>query len=146
MKKHLIGITLMLLSSTCFAQYLKKDKAIEDLNEFKTLMEIESSYYQLSDFDFSSRYKFIEQEIRLHDSIPIYFLAYELEKIISETIDRHASIKMKNFEADDFEQLNLYFPFALSSLDGDIVALKEKNSNGEYEYYSKKYPFVKSIN
>lgn len=136
----------MLLSSTCFAQYLKKDKAIEDLNEFKTLMEIESSYYQLSDFDFSSRYKFIEQEIRLHDSIPIYFLAYELEKIISETIDRHASIKMKNFEADDFEQLNLYFPFALSSLDGDIVALKEKNSNGEYEYYSKKYPFVKSIN
>lgn len=146
MKKYVLGMTLVFLSSTCFAQYLKTAETIEDLNEFKTLMETESSYYQLSDFDFSSRYQHIEKELLGQDSIPTYFLAYELEKIISETIDRHASIKMNNFKTDDFDLLKLYFPFVVSSLNGNIVALKEGKSERKYEYYSKKYPFLKSIN
>lgn len=145
MKKYLLIIAFLLSSSLCFAQYLQNDKALEDLMEFKLLMEKESSYYQLSEFDFKIRYKHIENKIKESDSLPLYVLAYEMEKVIAETIDRHASVKMKNFEKENYELLKLHFPFVLASLDGNVVALKENESKGTYAYYSNKYPFVKSI-
>ncbi|HLW15677.1 MAG TPA: S41 family peptidase [Flavobacteriaceae bacterium] len=146
MRKFVIVVSLLLSSSVSFAQFLQKNEALEDLNEFKALMETESSYYQLSDFDFEARYQQIENKILPQDSIPIHFLAYEMEKIIGETIDRHASLRMEAFDEKEYETLGLHFPFVLSSLDGKVVALKEKKSKGEYEYYSKKYPYLKSIN
>lgn len=146
MRKFILVLSLMLLSNASFAQYLQQNEAIEDLKEFKNLMETESSYYQMSDFDFETRYQQIEKEILQQDSIPIYFLAYEMEKIIGETIDRHASLRMDGFDDEAFEIFGLHFPFALASLEGKIVALKEKKSKGEYKYYSKKYPYLKSIN
>lgn len=146
MRKFVIVVFLLLSSSVSFAQYLQTNEALEDLNEFKTLMENESSYYQLSDFDFEARYQKIEKHILQQDSIPIHFLAYEMEKIIGETIDRHASLKMDSFDEEAFEMLGLHFPLVLSSLDGKVVALKEKKSKGKYEYYAKKFPYLKSIN
>src|SRR5690625_3214627 len=146
MKQFILVLVFLFTSSASFAQYLKKNEALEDLKEFKALMETESSYYQLSDFDFEGRYQQIEKQILQQDSIPIYFLAYEMEKIIGETIDRHASLRMDGFDKEDFEMLGLHFPLVLSSLNGKVVALKEAKSKGEYEYYAKKFPYLKSIN
>lgn len=146
MKKYLLVITLLFSSSLSFAQYLQKEEALEDLKEFKVLLKKESSYYQLSNFDFASRYKNIEDTIKQQDSIPIYTLTYELEKIISETIDRHALIRMQDFQDSDYASFKHHFPFVLSSLNGNVVALKEKKTKEEYNYYSNKFPFVKSIN
>ncbi|HLR49633.1 MAG TPA: hypothetical protein VK076_03585 [Candidatus Sphingobacterium stercoripullorum] len=109
MKKCALAILFFLSSNLSFAQYLKQNEALEDMKEFKVLMETESSYYQMSDSDFKSRYQQIEKQILQQDSIPTYFLAYELEKIISETIDRHASLRIDNFDDEEFEILGLYF-------------------------------------
>lgn len=137
---------LFLLTQLSFAQYIQKDKALEDLESFKQLMETESSYYQLSGFDFDNRFTEIAQTLELQDSVAVYYLAYELEKIIAETIDRHASVKIEDFKESDYKLLNQYFPMILSSLDGKVVALRDKKSEDTYEYFSKNYPFVESIN
>ena len=118
----------------------------EDLNEFKSLLEKQSSYYQVSKINFENYYNKIERKVNQKDSIPVHFLAFELERFISNIIDRHANIRMENFEEDDYELYNLYFPFAVSTLDDKIVALKFNKSTREYEYYSQKYPFIKKVN
>ncbi len=138
--------TLLLISTLSFSQTLTKEMALEDLNEFKTLLAKQSSYYQVSKTDFENHYNEIESKINQRDSIPVYFLAFELERILSNIIDRHANIRMKNFEEDDYELYNLYLPFTVSSLDDHVVALKFNKSTKEYEYYFPKYPFLKKVN
>lgn len=144
--KSYFSILLLLISNLCFSQYLSQKKALEDVNEFKTLLEKQSSYYQVSDFDFKNRFKELKQTIVSKDSVAIHFLAYEFEKLIAETIDRHANVKMDGFDEDNFKIFNNYFPFALASTHGKIVALKFNESKKAYDYYSKKYPYLKQIN
>ncbi|UNZ00236.1 S41 family peptidase [Zhouia spongiae] len=144
-KKILISLTLLLVSTLGFGQYLTKEKAQEDLIEFKTLLKNQSSYYQVSNFDFEKSYNEVERKINQEDSIPIYFLAFELEKIISNIIDRHANIRMENFEDDDYELLNLYLPFAVTSLGNNIVALRYNKTTKEYEYFNQAYPYIKEV-
>lgn len=144
-RKTLIFLTLLLSSTLGFSQYLTKEKAIEDLKEFKNLLEKQSSYYQVSNFDFEKSYIEVERKINQKDSIPTYFLAFELEKIISNIIDRHANIRMENFEEDDYELLNLYLPFSVSSLGDNIVALSFNRTTKEYEYFDQAYPYLKEV-
>lgn len=145
--KNTLSVLLFLsLSTICTAQFLSKKQALEDFMEFQMLMEKQSSYYQLSTFDFQKRYKMLEAEIRSKDSIPVHFLAFEFEKIIAETVDRHANIRMDKFDEDDYEMYNLHFPYALSHLDGNIVLLSMNRSIKQFEYAFKDYPFLKSIN
>jgi hypothetical protein len=144
-RKILIVLTLLLISTSGYSQYLTKEKALEDLKEFKTLLQNQSSYYQVSNFDFEKSYNEVERKINQEDSIPVYFLAFELEKIISNIIDRHASIRMENFEEDDYELLNLYLPFAVSSLGDNIVALNFNRTTKEYEYFDQAYPYLKAV-
>lgn len=145
-RKIIIALTLLFTSNLSFGQYLTKDKALKDLDEFKTLMEEQSSYDQVSNFDFAKHYSEIERKINQKDSIPIYFLAFQLEKFISNIIDRHANIRMENFEEDGYELFNLHLPFSTSTLGDKIVALKYNKSKKEYEYFSERYPFIKKIN
>ncbi|MDN6280541.1 MAG: hypothetical protein L0J45_06015, partial [Psychroflexus sp.] len=86
MTKYLFGICLILYSNFSFSQSISKAQALEDIDEFIALLETESSYYQLSDFDFEARYTQIRDNIQKKDSVRIDFLAYEFEKIIAETI------------------------------------------------------------
>lgn len=144
-RKILIFLILSFTSTLGFGQYLTKEKAIEDLKEFKILLENQSSYYQVSNFDFEKSYKEVERKISQEDSIPVYFLAFELEKIISNIIDRHANIRMENFEEDDYELYNLYLPFAVSSIGDNIVALNFNRTTKEYEYFDQAYPNLKEV-
>jgi len=145
-RKTLKILTLLLISTLSFGQSLTREMALEDLNEFKVLLEKQSSYYQVSKTDFENYYKEIERKINQKDAIPVYFLAFELEKTISNIIDRHANIRMESFDEGDYELYNLYLPFVVSSLGDNVVALKFNKSTKEYEYYSQKYPFIKKIN
>lgn len=135
----------MLISTLVFGQYLTKERALEDLEEFKTLLQKQSSYYQISTFDFEKCYNEVEIKISKEDPIPIYSLAFEFEKIISNLIDRHANIRMDNFDEDDYELYNLYLPFAVMSLNEDIVALTYSREAREYEYYDRTHPYLKEI-
>lgn len=144
-RKILIFLPILFISTLGFGQYLTKEKALEDLKEFKTLLKNQSSYYQVSNFDFEKNYKEVERKISHKDSITIYFLAFELEKIISNIIDRHANIRMENFDEDDYELYHLYFPFAVSSLGDNIVALNYNRTTKEYEYFDQTYPYLKEV-
>ncbi|SEA60742.1 S41 family peptidase [Psychroflexus halocasei] len=146
MTKYLLGICLILFSNFSFSQSISKEQALEDIDEFIALLETESSYYQLSDFDFEARYTQIRDNIQKKDSVRIDFLAYEFEKIIAETIDRHANIRFKKSKNKSSNTPDLYFPFVVSSLNGKVVVLREKKSKNEYQFVKKKYPYLKSIN
>lgn len=145
-KKYFLILVWLVTSTISSAQYLSKKEAAEDWNEFKALLEKQSSYFQISNFDFASHFKKIEMAIASKDSIPVHFLAFEFEKMIAETIDRHANVRMKAFDESSYELFKLHFPFAVSSLNENIVALEYGKSKSKYVYYSAKYPFLKRIN
>lgn len=144
-KNGLIILIITFISGHSSAQYLSKDDALDDVKEFRTLLKKESSYYQLLKYDFTNRFAEIEHTIMDSDSVPIHFLAYEFEKLIAETIDRHANIRMSNFDERQHEILNLYFPLSLAYFNGNVVGLKPGKQDGTYQYYTKKFPFLKSV-
>ena len=144
-RKNLIFLTLLFISTFGFSQNLTQEEALEDLKEFKALLKTQSSYYQVSDFDFEKSYNEVQRKISQKDSIPLYFLAFELEKIISNIIDRHANVRMENFEEDDYELYSLHLPFAVSSLGNKIVALSYNRTIKAYEYFDQSYPCLKEI-
>lgn len=144
-KKYVLLLALVFISNISSAQYVTKKNALEDLNQFKNLLEKRSSYYQVSNFDFAKRYKKLEKIISSKDSLPIYFLAFEFEKIIAKTVDRHANIRMKSFNKSKYKMSNQHLPFALSYLNGNIVAIRYNKAKKKYEHYSKKYPYLKQI-
>lgn len=144
-KKILLILSLIFSGTFGFGQYLIKEKALEDLKEFKTLLENQSSYFQVSDFNFEKSFNEVEKKISQKDSIPVYFLAFELEKIVSHLVDRHANVRIENFKEEKFELWNLYLPFVVSSLGDTIVALNFNRSTKAYEYFNNAYPYLKKV-
>ncbi|MEM6378926.1 MAG: hypothetical protein AAF705_11970, partial [Bacteroidota bacterium] len=131
--KCIIAFVLLLSSlPICTAQSVTKAEALEDLRELEVLLNTQSSYFQLSDYNFKRLIKTIETEIVSSDSISVYELAYKFEKIIAKTIDRHASVKIEDFDEDQFEWLNLHLPFTVAPLNGKVVALKYRKSAKGY--------------
>lgn len=133
------------MSNFVYSQYLSKKKALEDVKEFKTLLETQSSYYQVSNYNFETNFINLEDKIKQQDSIPIYSLAFELEKILSNIIDRHANIRMEDFDEDDYEMYHLHLPFAVSSIGENIVAINYNKAIKEYEYFNQDFPYIKEI-
>lgn len=128
------------------AQMIGKNEALIDFNDFKRIIKTESSYYQLSDYDFESHFDKIQKVILESDSIPVYYLAHEFEKIISQTIDRHAHVRMRNFDKSKYETLDNYLPFAVAPYEDKVLALMPIEKTNEYKFYIEHYPFIKSIN
>lgn len=139
-------IFFLLISLTSNSQNIDREAALADFDEFIGLLKTQSSYFQVSDYDFNSHFQSVRERISTQDSVSIPFLAYQMEKIIAETVDRHASVKMEDFEEGDIELFNLHFPFALAPLNGKVVALVRSQSTKGYELYSSDYPYVQRIN
>lgn len=144
--KNIILFLAILFSYDCKSQNIEKEAALADFNEFVQLLEIQSSYFQVADYNFESHFQKVKEKISSRDSVPIHFLAFKMEKIIAETFDRHASVKIKDFDEENIEIFNLHFPFAIAPLNGKTVGLIINKSTKEYNYYSEEYPYVKSIN
>ena len=124
-----------------------KNKAIEDVREFKKILEQKSSYAQITDFNYVQSLENIENKIKKGSkNIAISWLCRELKKIMAEIPDRHASVKLgstRNFKECNFKALKP--PFTLKRLGKNIVALSPKKSSKQYQYFNKDYPYVKNV-
>ena len=146
MKKLLLVLAVLLCAYSCPCQNIAKEVALADVEEFVQLLKTQSSYFQYSDYDFENSFERLRARIAMEDSIPIHVLAYEMEKIVAEMIDRHASVRAEDFDEDEEAMFDLHLPFAVAPLNGQVVALVRNRSAKQYEYYSQEYPFLKSIN
>lgn len=146
MKQTINIIFILLVPFFCKSQNIGKYSALADFDEFVELLQNQSSYFQLSDYDFENHYQIVKERISNQDSVHIHFLAHEIGKVIAETVDRHASVKVENLDEGKIEILNLHFPFSIAPLNGKAVALIRNKSLKRYEYYSIEYPYIKKIN
>lgn len=146
MKYHQIVFILLLLfqSTLGFGQYLSKEQALEDFIEFKNLTKIQSSYYQSAKEDLDKLLSEIEKKLIKADSISMHDLAYELERFISHSIDRHTGVKTPDTSIDKHKAK--YLPFITTSLNGRPVALIQNKTSSGYQYLSKNHPYIKEIN
>ncbi len=128
---------------------ISKIQAIEDLKEFKNILDNKSSYAQLSEYDYGTAIKKLEKRIlnSTNETVNIDKLAHEMGKIMAEIGDRHSSIKNEAFNRRNHDTYNLRLPFGVTVLKGKVIAVKQNNNDKRsYTYYDAKYPYIHSIN
>ncbi|UZR96332.1 S41 family peptidase [Chondrinema litorale] len=127
---------------------ITSSQAMEDIDQFSEILTNKSSYMHLADFDFQSEIDKLRARIfsKLKDSVDINYLTFELAKIMAEIGDRHSSVRNTWFEKGNYPTYGLQLPFTIAPLNSKTVALRAIPSDGNYEYFHKDYPNVKSIN
>lgn len=150
MKNVLLILINLMLANVMLAQLptIEKDKALEDLEEFQKILELESSYIHLANFDYKKEIETLKTKVQSSESISLLFLTNEMGKIVAKIGDRHSSVRYYDFEEDDFENAGLFFPYAIAVLNGKYVLLKRDSDRKTrtYLYFSDDYHFLKSIN
>jgi hypothetical protein len=127
-------------------QKISTTEAIEDLKQFKNILESRSSYAQISTFDYKSDIRRLIASIRGKKNININEFTNEIGKIMSEIGDRHASIKNEAFNKEAHKAYNLWLPFGITTIEGHVVAIKQNLKDENYTYYYNSHPTIKSIN
>lgn len=134
----------LLIATLTFGQTLTTQQATQDLKTFHSILQKESSYLHLSNYDYQSDLKNLELLINTKPQISILELNHHLSKILYQIGDRHSRIKYEGLDTDTIAQAQLCFPFLLANHNGQLLALlKEK---GKYRIYNEDYPYLKSIN
>lgn len=151
--KYILLTAFGFLQAFCYGQKLEKKDALEDLKQFKSLMGVQSSYYQLSDFDFDKSFRLIEGNILLNDSVELSYMVFEFEKIISKTLDRHANVRHPEewngeelYWDEKSHQMDYFFPFELAPFQEQVLALTNNRKTREYDYFNPNYPYLMTIN
>jgi len=122
-------------------------QSIADVSEFQQLLEKQSSYVHLANYDYKGAMDSLKTIIKKSTGeINVDYLAYELAKIMAKTGDRHSSVKNESFEKDKHPTYSLQLPFSVAPLNQKAIALKSMRNDGTYKYYHVDFPFVKSIN
>ena len=122
-------------------------QAIEDIKEFRQILEKRSSYLFLTDYNYINALNLLKTNIESSKkNIDINYLTHELAKVLAEIGDRHSSVKNEMFERKEYSTYSLQLPFSIAPLNGKALALKHTNKKDVYEYLHTKYPFLKSIN
>ncbi len=122
-------------------------QAIEDIEEFRQVLEKHSSYSLLIDYNYESAISLLKTNIESSKkNIDINYLTHELAKVLAEIGDRHSSVKNEMFERKEYSTYSLQLPFSIAPLNGKAVALKRIDKEGVYEYLNTAYPYLKSIN
>jgi hypothetical protein len=134
-------------SMTSSSQKISIDEANADLRQFEAILKSNSSYIQLSSFNYQLAIRKMADSIRSDNkAVDIDKLTNEIGKMMSEIGDRHSSVKNESFQQLNHKTYNLRLPFGLATLNGKIIGL-EKNVTGEdYKYYHDSHPYLKSIN
>ncbi|MDY8135991.1 S41 family peptidase [Aquimarina sp. 2201CG5-10] len=133
-------------STIKFPQKISKEQAIKDLKQFESILDVRSSYAQLTSFDYVSAIKKLEIAIsRKKDDLNIDEFVNKIGKIMSEIGDRHSSIKNKSFDKSNYETYGLRLPFGVTVVDEKIMAVKQNLNDKNYTYYNNKFPYIKSI-
>lgn len=128
-------------------QTIPVSQALEDIEEFRQLLEEQSSYLHLTGYNYKSALDALKTTVKHSTSdIDINVLTHELAKIMAEIGDRHSSVKNEGFVKETDSTYSLQLPFLLAPLNGKVVALKPTEKEGIYDYYYTDFPFVKTIN
>ncbi|WP_037349049.1 S41 family peptidase [Sediminibacter sp. Hel_I_10] len=122
-------------------------QAMADISEFQNSLENQSSYIQITDYDYKAALKNLKTKVKASQNpIDINWLAHELAQIMAEIGDRHSSVKNEGMVPIGETSANWQLPFSLASLQHEAVALNWLETKEHYGYVYKKYPFVKTIN
>mgnify|MGYP001791571046 CR=1 FL=1 len=123
---------------------IKKTHLLEDLKEFKYILDTKSSYAQLTTFDYSKATHELANTVRQSPQVMnIDAFTNKLSKIMSEIGDRHSSIKNENIKQQDYIGYDLKLPFGVTVFNNKLIAVKAKVINNSF--YLKDYPYIKSI-
>ncbi|WP_435262604.1 S41 family peptidase [Tenacibaculum sp. nBUS_03] len=126
---------------------ISKAQAIQDLKQFKEVLDSTSSYAQIGNYNYSESLKKLAYAIKNgHTDVSVNWLANEMAKIMSEIGDRHSSIKNKSISKQTIKAMDLRLPFGVTVLDNQLIAVKKTSEKRGYNYYLAKYPYIKSIN
>lgn len=137
--------------SSTIKKQLKKTisviEAIQDLKQFKEILDTKSSYAQLSKFSYEIAIENLIQSLNEKnlDSVDIDYLTHAMAKIMAEIGDRHSSIKNELFDSKGHETYNLRLPFGVIGNSNTIAAVKYDSVNKKHNYVYKDYPYIKSI-
>jgi hypothetical protein len=123
-------------------------QSIEDISEFERLLDQQSSYIHLTNYNYRSGINLLKKKVEKSTSeINVDYLVYEFAKIMAEIGDRHSSVKNESFEMSNYFTYSLQLPFAIAPLKWKAVAVKNIENEGiSYKYYNGDFPFIKAIN
>jgi hypothetical protein len=146
-KVHIVFLVIIVFFKIdCFSKSIKRQELKSDFEQFKSIIYTESSYYQLTNYDFIKHFEEIDKEISACDSMTIYKFASILEEVLSNLIDRHANIRYNELDEEKHPQSTFHFPFALAPLNNNLLCIINSNDKFEYIIYDCMYPYLKSIN
>ncbi|WP_418637720.1 S41 family peptidase [Winogradskyella sp.] len=127
-------------------QKISSAQAIEDLKQFKKILDARSAYAAVADFDYQAALKELTANLdRAKKDIDINVLTHKLSYIMSQLGDRHSSIKNAAFNSRRHPSYSLKLPFGIRFLAGKAVALKKQTTNMQYAYFDADFPYLKSI-
>lgn len=134
-------------STTSSSQKISIELANADLRQFEAILKSNSSYIQLSSFNYQMAIKKMEDSITSDNkAVDIYKLTNEIGKMMSEIGDRHSFVKDESFQKINHKTYNLRLPFGLATLNGKIIGVKKNVTGEDYKYYHESHPYLKSIN
>jgi len=132
--------------NSAWPEKLTKIQALADVKQFEAILDTESSYARLSKYNYKKALNALAIAIKSAiDSIDVNELTNQLSKIMSEIGDRHSSIKNEAFQSSRHKTYNLKLPFAVTNLNGNIIAIKQNPGANTYTYYQPSHSFIKSI-
>lgn len=130
---------LLFVSTTNVAQTITKQQAVEDLEQFKSILVKQSSYLYSKGLNPDAEIEALKSN--LSNPVEIQELFYGMMKIVGKIGDRHARVRLRGLKRD-----KLGLPFIMAPIDGKIVALKKEIKNKQYELFQKNLPYVSAIN
>lgn len=140
--KIYITILLSIFTLSCNAQneakYLTKSEIESDLAFLDNILQNKSSYQGLNGYDYKKDFDKYLEKVK-EQSITKYDFELFLTETIGKIGDRHAYIKGERIRN------SLFFPFAFAPFKEKVVVINYDNQSKEYDFYDKKYPYLKSI-
>ena len=125
---------------------ISKADALIDLMQFRDILKSNSSYSQLSTYNYELAIKNVVDSITHQKTeVDVDKLTHVMAQILSETGDRHSSVKNESFNQKNYNSYKLRLPFGVVPLNGKLAALTKDEKNGNYKYLFESYPYIKSI-
>ncbi|MEO1714465.1 MAG: S41 family peptidase, partial [Bacteroidota bacterium] len=129
-----------------YSQFISSAEAEEDIEAFSRILQVESSYFQITDIDLAAHFGEAKSLCYKTDSVSIIELTYVFQWILGKIQDSHASVNYDDFDEEQYAWDRQRFPFPIAPLDGQIAALSKIRETKQYEYLHPEFPYLKAVN
>jgi len=119
--------------------YLTKNEIKSDLEFLDSILQNKSSYQGLNGYEYKKDFRKFFDTIS-GEQITRFDFELFLSKTIGKIGDRHSYIK------GDRLQNSLFFPFAFAPFEDKVLVIDYDDTESEYNFYNKDFPYLKSIN